>query len=185
MPIPRKSVLLGVTALAVLFAVLSSAAPARKSSDVHRGEYLVKGGGCNDCHTPMKLGPTGPEPDTTVMLAGHPEALVMPPAPALPAGPWLGVFSATNTAWAGPWGVCFTANITPDPDTGIGTWTEQTFLAAIRTGRHMGKGRPILPPMPYQAMSQLTDADLKAIFAYLHSVPSIRNAVPGPVAPQQ
>ena len=133
----------------------------------------------------MKPGPAGPEPDEKMMLSGHPAALVMPPAPALPAGPWLGVFSATNTAWAGPWGVSFTANLTPDRETGIGTWAAESFIAAIRTGRHLGKGRPILPPMPYQAMSRLTEPDLKAIFAYLQSVPAIGNAVPEPVPPQE
>ena len=65
----------------------------------------------------------------------------MPPAPALPEGPWQVVASGTNTAWAGPWGVSFTANLTPDAETGLGKWTERDFIATIRTGRHMGRGR--------------------------------------------
>ena len=59
-----------------------------RSARVVRGEYLVSFGGCNDCHTPWKLGPKGPEPDMSRMLSGHPQQLTMPPAPALPAGPW-------------------------------------------------------------------------------------------------
>ena len=73
----------------------------------------------------------------------------MPPPPKL-SGPWAWSGAATNTAFAGPWGVSFTANLTPDDETGLGKWTAETFIAALRTGRHEGKGRPILPPMPYR-----------------------------------
>ena len=82
-------------------------------------------------------------------LTGHPQDMVMPPPPALPPGPWIGSLSATNTAWAGPWGVSFTANLTPDKETGLGDWTEEQFIATMRTGKHQGKGRPVLPPMPF------------------------------------
>lgn len=87
------------------------------------------------------------------------------------------------TAWAGPWGISYAANLTPDVNTGIGIWTEEMFLNAMKTGKHMGSGRTILPPMPWQNLSRLTEEDLKAIFAYLKSVPAIRNQVPEPVAP--
>jgi hypothetical protein len=86
---------------------------------IERGAYLVRTMGCNDCHTPWKLGPKGPEQDMTRALTGHPSDLVMPPAPELPPGPWTWVAAATNTAFAGPWGVSFTANLTPDPETGL------------------------------------------------------------------
>lgn len=85
------------------------------------------------------------------------------------------------TAWAGPWGVSYAANLTPDQNTGMGIWTEDMFIKAMRAGKHMGYGREILPPMPWQASSNLTDEDLKAIFAYLRSVPPISNRVPGPL----
>jgi mono/diheme cytochrome c family protein len=146
-----------------------------------RGEYLVKSIGCNDCHTPLKPGPNGPEPDMTRMLSGHPEQLVMPPAPRLAPGPWMVSVSVTNTAWAGPWGVSFTANLTPDKETGLGAWNERTFIDAIRSGRHMGRGRPILPPMPAQAFANLTDEDLASIFAYLRTLAPLRNRVPDPI----
>jgi hypothetical protein len=103
--------------------------------------------------------------------------------PALPDGPWLVVSSATNTAWAGPWGVSFTANLTPDPETGLGRWTERDFVQTIRTGRHMGRGRAVLPPMPIPVYNNFTDRDLKAIYAYLRTIPPVRNKVPEPIAP--
>jgi hypothetical protein len=105
--------------------------------------------------------------------------------PKLPDGPWNWIGAATNTAFAGPGGVSFTANLTPDPETGLGKWTEQMFIAALRTGRHEGKGRPILPPMPYPWIQQLTDGDLGSVFAYLQSVPPIRNRVPAPIDPTE
>jgi mono/diheme cytochrome c family protein len=150
------------------------------ASKVSRGEYLVNATGCHDCHTPMQMGKNGPEPDMTNMLSGHPAALKMPPPPKLPEGPWVVVSSGTSTAWAGPWGVSYTANLTPDQDTGLGKWTLRDFVATIRTGRRMGKGREILPPMPIPAFKNFNDQDLEAIFAYLKSIPAIKNPVPEP-----
>ena len=152
-------------------------------SEVDRGRYIVTTSGCHDCHTPFAMGPTGPAPDMTRALSGHPATLKMPPAPKLPPGPWLASVSATNTAWAGPWGVSFTANLTPDAETGLGNWTRQNFIEAIRNGRHMGAGRPILPPMPAAVYANLTDEDLGSVFAYLKTVPAISNKVPEPVPP--
>jgi hypothetical protein len=177
---------LPITALlAATFALYAapSAQAAGASAQVARGQYLVTTSGCHDCHTPLKLGANGPEPDMSRMLSGHPETLAMPPVPALLAGPWLVTSSATNTAWAGPWGVSFTANLTPDGDTGLGKWTVQHFKDTIRTGRHMGRGRPVLPPMPIAAYKHFTEQDLEAIFAYLRTVPAIKNRVPEPWAP--
>jgi len=162
--------------------MLNAEAKGKGGADVKRGEYLVKGGGCGDCHTPLKMGPNGPEPDMTRMLSGHLEGMAMPPAPKVEM-PWAGAFAATMTAWSGPWGVSFVANITSDKETGIGEWSEETFTQAIRSGRHLGKGRPILPPMPIPAMQQLTDEDLKSIFAYLKTTPAIKNRVPDPLPP--
>ncbi|BDU78537.1 c-type cytochrome [Mesoterricola sediminis] len=151
---------------------------------VKRGAYLVTLMGCNDCHTPMKMGDRGPEPDLARMLSGHPSALVMPPAPAFdPKDPWAWHGAVTNTAFAGPWGVSYAANLTPDTATGLGAWSEQDFVTSLRAGKHAGKGRPILPPMPWQGIGQATDEDLKAIFAFLRSIRPIANAVPDPSAP--
>lgn len=159
-------------------------APDAEAAKLARGKYLVTTSGCNDCHTPFKPSPNGgAEPDMTRMLSGHPEGLVMPPPPALPKGPWLVAVAATNTAWSGPWGVSFTANLTPDPATGLGRWTLRNFKDTIRTGRHMGRGRPILPPMPIPMYKHMTDEDLEAVFAYLQSIPAISNRVPEPLPP--
>lgn len=158
-----------------------SATATAAADPVARGKYLVTVLSCNDCHTPLQMGPTGPEPDMSRMLSGHPSSLVMPPVPKLPEGPWNWVGAATLTAFAGPWGVSYTANLTPDQKTGIGSWTEEMFIGAIRTGKHMGTSRAILPPMPWPWFRHLTDEDLKAIFAYLRTIPAIENAVPDPV----
>lgn len=154
-------------------------------ANLARGKYLVTIMGCNDCHTPWTMGPNGPHPDMTRMLSGHPESLEMPPRPVLPAGPWAVVTSATFTAWSGPWGVSYTANLTPDEETGLGRWTFQNFKDTIRTGRRMGRGRPILPPMPIPMHQHLTDEDLEAIFTYLQSIPAVANRVPEPLPPPE
>jgi Cytochrome c len=173
---------------AMLAAVAGSAmaelpGPPSTNPTVARGRYLVGTAGCMDCHTPMKMGTNGPEWDMARLLSGHPEGLAMPPVPKLPEGPWQMIASATNTAWAGPWGVSFTANLTPDIDTGLGRWTERDFMQAIRTGKHQGRGRDILPPMPIPVYMNFTDDDLKAVFAFLRTLPAVRNRVPEPWAP--
>lgn len=175
---------LGATSLLVLVAGASAAAPkAGASAQVRRGEYLVTVSGCNDCHTPWKMGPNGPEPDRARLLSGHPQELVVTEAPRPAGGPWIVAGTGTMTAWSGPWGVSFAANLTPDPETGLGKWTAQNFSEALRTGRHMGRGRPILPPMPWPNAARLTDEDLRAMFAYLQSIPPIQNRVPEPLPP--
>lgn len=164
----------------------NEAAPVQLAADpevaaaalVERGHYLVWAGHCHDCHTPWVMAEGGPEPDMTRMLSGHPEELVMPPPPELPEGPWLWVVAGTNTAFAGPWGVTYSPNLTPEENTGLGIWTEEMFTAAMRQGRHMGQGRPIMPPMPWPNVAKLTDDDIQALFAYLQSIPAIVNRVP-------
>ena len=186
----------GILALAALIApalvLISGAAadskPAAKSAAgrAARGKYLVTIMSCNDCHTPFKMGPKGPEPDMTRMLSGHPETLKLPPPPA-PSGPWIWSGAGTNTAYAGPWGVSYAANLTPDQNTGIGIWTEEMFVKAMRTGKHFGTSRDIQPPMPWPWIGQATDEDLKAIYAYLRTIPPVVNHVPDyqePAAPR-
>ncbi|HEX5786871.1 MAG TPA: hypothetical protein VFY03_01730 [Woeseiaceae bacterium] len=182
-----KGPMVAAVILLLVVASLSSTARADESTanteTLERGRYLVTVAGCNDCHTPLTNGPNGPEPDMSRMLSGHPASLVMPQAPALPDGPWTVVVAGTSTAWSGPWGVSFTANLTPDPETGLGKWSFKNFKDTIRTGRHLGRGRPILPPMPIPMYKHFTDADLEAIFTYLKSIPAIENEVPDPIAP--
>jgi hypothetical protein len=71
----------------------------------------------------------------------------------------------------------------PDRETGLGKWTLRNFKETIRTGRHMGRGREVLPPMPVMVYRNWTDADFEAVYTYLQSVPAISNRVPEPVAP--
>ena len=151
------------------------------SDPVQRGEYLVTAGGCNDCHSPKIMTAQGPVVDSTKRLSGHPDGSPLPP---IVKTDWM-LMAPDLTAFVGPWGISYTANLTPDSTTGIGAWTEQVFMNTIRTGKHLGNpnGRGILPPMPWNEIAKLTDEDLKAVFAYLHSLPPISNKVPQPVAP--
>jgi hypothetical protein len=76
------------------------------------------------------------------------------------------------------------ANLTPDKNTGLGIWTQQMFVKAMRTGKHWGEGRPIMPPMPWEGYAKMTDEDLKSVFAYLQSLRPVRNYVPDYQAPE-
>jgi len=160
------------------FARPANAQRSGQSNAIERGKYLVETAGCHDCHTPYKNG----QPDMTHMLMGHPQDIKIA-APAKVPAPWVMAATDTNTAWSGPWGVSFSTNLTPDRDTGLGAWNEQIFMNTIRSGKHAGTGREILPPMPWQGYARLTDDDLKAIFAYLKSIPAISNRVPVPIPP--
>ena len=151
---------------------------------VERGKYLVTILGCNDCHTPLQMGPNGPAPDMTRMLSGHPESMTLPPPPKAE-GPWMWRGAATNTAFAGPWGITYSTNLTPDENTGMGIWTEEMFVNTLKTGKHMGTSRTIQPPMPWPWLAQATEEDLKAIYAYLRTIPPIENQVPDYQEPQQ
>ncbi len=177
--------------LPIAFAVAACSQPAPSAAAaaqtaVERGKMLVIGGVCHDCHTPKKLGPKGPEPDMDRMLSGHPENIeITAPYKPAPGSPWAIATTEDLTAWSGPWGVSFPANLTPDTLTGLrsGVWTEELFLKALRSGKHMGTARDILPPMPWTFYGQLSDDDLKAIWAYLGTIPPIKNHVPDPIEP--
>ena len=162
-----------------------SAAPAASAqSQIERGHMLIVGGGCHDCHTPKKIGPNGPEPDMSRMLSGHPESDKITAPFKQPAGiPWTTHVNDHLTAWSGAWGLSFAANLTPDMNTGLGIWTDDMFVKALKQGKHMGTSRPILPPMPWFWYGQLPEDDLKAMFAYLKSIPAISNRVPVPLDP--
>jgi hypothetical protein len=162
------------------------AAAEEDSQLIERGRYLVTIAGCHDCHTPKVFGPDGMDFDSTLFLSGHPAGLETPEVPENVLGEkaWGGLINHHLTAWVGPWGVSYTQNITPDVETGIGTWTLDMFIRAIRTGKHMGEGRPILPPMPWFLYAKMPDEDLEAIYRYLLTIQPIRNPVPEPVPPK-
>lgn len=177
---------LGVTGLLLALAGTAACGKSEASTSdatpkaldrVARGKYLVTAMACADCHSPWIVTPQGPMPDPERYLSGHPEQVKVGPAPT-PNGPWIVQSFATNTAHAGPWGISYSANLTPDVNTGLGIWTEDMFLRAIREGRHMGQSRPIQPPMPWPAFRNLNDEDLKSIYAYLRTIKPIVNHVP-------
>ncbi len=155
------------------------------AAQVERGKYLVTIAACHDCHTPKTMTDKGPVPDMPRELSGHPADVKIAeiPTDALGPGKWEAVFNSHLTAWAGPWGVSFTRNLTPHQATGLGSWTEEMFIKTIRNGKQQGEGRDLLPPMPWQMYAQMTDEDLKAVWAYLRSLPPLDNAVPDPIAP--
>jgi cytochrome c553 len=178
--------------LVVLALCLSVLGCAEKKTEtqtpVERGKYLVTVTGCNDCHTPKIAGPSGsPVLDEKRLLAGHPENAPYPTwsPPDLQQRNALALTNTSLTAWAGPWGVSFAINLTPDKETGIAEWSEENFIQALRTGKHQGQpdGRDILPPMSSADLKALTDDDIKAMFAYLRSLPPVKNQVPLPVLP--
>jgi hypothetical protein len=88
------------------------------------------------------------------------------------------------TAWVGPWGTSFSANLTPD-ETGLGNWTIENFEKALREGKFKGmdNGRMLLPPMPWQSFRHLTNDDLAAIWAFLQSIPPVKNVVSAAIPP--
>jgi mono/diheme cytochrome c family protein len=152
----RKGALLIIGALTIscLFA-----APARtEDTELSRGKYLVTFGGCTDCHTPGHfLG----KPDMTSFLAGSDAGFAIP---------GLGVFVGRN--------------LTPDKETGLGSWTREQIATAITTGKRPD-GRVLAPVMPWRAYAQLTRMDTLAIAAYLQSLPPVRHDVPGPFGPSE
>lgn len=157
------------------FAVQDSA------SLVKKGEYLVTITGCNDCHTPKKMGPKGPELIEELLLSGFQGKNAIPEFDKERTQKGFVQMSPDMTAAAGPWGVSFAANITPD-ETGIGSWTFEQFKTAITQGKYKGmaNGRPLLPPMPWFNYTEMKDEDLRAIFAYLKSIKPVENVVPAP-----
>ena len=149
---------------------------------VKRGEYLVSIMGCDDCHSPKKMGPMGPEVIAETRLSGYPSSRPLPKPDSNTIKNGWTLLNSDLTAAVGMWGVSFAANLTSDP-TGIGNWTEDQFVYAIRNGKLKGleNSRPILPPMPWFVYKNMTDDDLKSVFAYLKTVKPVSNVVPAPM----
>jgi hypothetical protein len=173
--------------LATLLACTSTTAnpdaPATVTNDslIKRGSYLVNAMGCDDCHSPKRFGPNGPELIEDLRFAGH-----MASAPvgkvdqSVMKEGWI-LLGMDGTSAVGPWGISYSANISSDA-TGIGNWTEEQFFTALREGKYKGakEGRPLLPPMPWFVYKNLDDHDIRSIFAYLKSSKPVNNVVPGP-----
>jgi cytochrome c553 len=187
---PRTiTTLLSALICITLAPLIASAAPYKGTAsagdkEAGRGKQLVIEGNCDYCHTPLIETKEGPAPDMKRRLSGHPQDREIPRIPDTEVGSpeWIEFLGTLDTTeWAGPWGLVFSKNITPDPETGIGKWTEEIFVGTMRSGKHIDLKRDIMPPMPWQDYAKLSDEDLKSIFAYLMTLPPVKNAVPKPV----
>jgi mono/diheme cytochrome c family protein len=146
------SVLAAYAALALSIAVAGQASA--DDAAVSRGKYLVTITGCSDCHTPGAL--IG-QPDMARYLGGSDTGFVIPGA-----------------------GIYYGENLTPDKDTGLGGWSSEQIVAALRTGK-TPEGRTLSPVMPYPAFANMPDADAQAIAAFLKSLPAVKNKAAGPL----
>ncbi|QRM34741.1 cytochrome c [Microvirga sp. VF16] len=143
-----------ISAALAACSLLLSVPSAFAQSQTQRGEYLVTIMDCTGCHTPGTfLG----KPDMQRYLGGSEVGFQIP---------GLGIF--------------YPPNLTPDPETGLGKWSETDIIKAVRIGVRPD-GRQLMPIMPYHSYSKLTDADAKALAGYLKSLKPVRNQVPGPV----
>lgn len=194
----KKTNLLIITLMAITFTIIAcssentttkeEAIPVTKTLEetIQQGKYLVGIMGCNDCHSPKKMGPNGPEIIPELLLSGYPSdrPIVKFDSKLIKEG--FAMLYPDLTAGAGPWGVSFAGNLTPH-ETGLGNWTEEQFKKALTKGKFKGldEERMLLPTMPWTNYINLTDADTHAIFMYLKSIPPVSNRVPAAVTPDK
>ena len=158
LPLAMFRMLFSAAAVAACVLGANPDAGLAQDAQIKRGQYLVTLGGCNDCHTP---GYFFGKPDMARFLGGSEVGFEIP---------GLGVFH-------GP-------NLTPDHETGLGGWSTDQIVVAITKGRRPD-GRGLAPIMPWHAFANLTAQDARAIAVYLKSLPSVKNAVPGPFGPDE
>jgi len=149
------ALVLGTAVLAASSLVAAKESKGKAADRVARGKYLVTVMGCTDCHTPGTLYGA---PDMDRFLSG------------------------SELGWEGAWGVVYPANLTPDPETGLGKWTLEEIAKAIRTGNRPD-GRQLAPFMPWLNFASLTDEDAMSIATYLHWLKPVKHAAPKPVPP--
>jgi mono/diheme cytochrome c family protein len=190
----KKIIILSVITIAIVTVIVAcsnisgnnekNSAISQKDSAtrVARGEYLVTTTGCDDCHSPKKMGANGPELIPELRFSGFPKDGKLPGVNKAEIGKGWMLFAPDLTAAVGQWGVSFAGNISSD-ETGIGNWKEENFVRALREGKFKGLagGRPLLPPMPWFAYKNMADEDLKSIFAYLKTTKPVHNVVPAPI----
>lgn len=150
---------------------------------VEKGQILTVEHGCVFCHSPKVTEEDDLIPDPDKLFSGHPSDKKLPDIPSDIIGydKWFGLYTTGFTAWGGPWGISYAANITPHKETGIGKWSEKDFINVIRLGIHSSFKRTLMPPMPWNEINRLSDDDLEAIFKYLQTVKPIDNKVPDSV----
>jgi len=146
------------------------------------GKAIVEGWNCTFCHTPQIQGPDGKFiPDPQRFMSGHPADEKIPTVPdmVITSPEWLEFLdNLDSTVWATDNLLVFSANLTPDDETGIGTWTEVEFVETIRQGRHRGIERRLKYPMPWQELSEVSDEELLSVYEYLMTVEPVNNKVP-------
>ena len=154
------------------------------ASQAEWGNHLVTIAGCNDCHTPKRMTPMGPVNDSSLLLSGHPENAPTPQVDRKLMESKGNIVTTDFTSWVGPWGISYTANLTP-VETGTGNWKEEQFIYAIRNKvlKGLPGSRPLLPPMAVMTFGAMTDDELKAIFAYTRTIKPVKNSVPQPTPP--
>lgn len=156
-----------------------------KEDLVKRGEYLVTIIGCDHCHTPKKMTDHGPVPDMDRRFMGFPatDSLAAINKDEIGPGKWM-LMNGDLTAFVGPWGISYGANITSD-DSGIGSWSYEQFKKSVTEGKYKGmeNSRPVMPPMPWESLSELQEDDLKAIYEFLMTTTPIENVVPAYTPP--
>lgn len=143
---------------------------------VDRGKYLVNITGCHDCHSPKSQGMT---PDPARLLSGRPSTTKMPSKADGEVHASLDL-----TAWWGPWGQSIASNLTPDKATGLPGkgYNEKTFVQTMRSGKKPN-GTAVMPPMPIDVYQNLTDDDLRSIWAYLATLKPINNPILAGIEP--
>lgn len=159
---------------------LSAKNEADKSEIIEKGRIITEIFGCVDCHSPKIQEGEFLVNDPEKLFSGHPADNKLPQFSPDIIGPgkWRGLFTDSMTAWGGPWGISYAANLTPDKKTGIGRLSEDNFVSILNIGIHSNMNRKLMEPMPWKEISELRDDDLKAVFQYLKTVKPVRNNVP-------
>jgi cytochrome c553 len=176
-----RAALIGMATVLAAATVIAQSTPSSWRSAtarlIERGRYLATIGACNDCHSPKIDAQQTPDPKRP--FSGRPQTTMAPSQ-----NPNEIRASLDLTAWSGPWGVSYGANLTPEPETGIGRrYTEETFIKTLRTGKKP-EGEVLLPPMPWALYKAMSDDDMRALYAYLRTIPAVKNNVRNAVPPK-
>ena len=133
------------------------ASAADTEATIEHGAYLTTIAGCHDCHTPG-------------FLFGSPD--------------FDRALSGSELGWSGPWGTTYARNLTPDMETGLGSWSEDDIVHALQTGKRPD-GSELLPPMPWPDFAHMTPRDVRSVAKYLKSLPPVRHQSPPALPPDQ
>ncbi len=166
---PVFALALALLGLVTLFSA-ASAANNQQDNQLAHGKYIATIAGCTSCHTPDK-----PEyQNLQTLTLEQIKTLAFDGGNALDNEKFLAGGRAFDL---GPAGVVFTLNLTPDEETGLGTWTDEQIKIAIKTGLS-ANGRTLFPVMPYHVYNSMADEDVNAVVAYLRSVKAVKNTPP-------